>query len=51
MNCPNCGGKIKDTNQKFCEFCGNELIKSNNPSSPDEIKVKVSPTRSKRRCC
>ncbi|MHA1658514.1 MAG: zinc ribbon domain-containing protein [Promethearchaeota archaeon] len=24
--CKNCGAKIKDNNQKFCEICGSELI-------------------------
>jgi len=25
LNCPNCGEKVKDRNQNFCEKCGSEL--------------------------
>ncbi len=50
MNCPNCGGKISNTNQKYCEVCGSELLIINNPSNK-EVKVKPSSTHSKRRCC
>jgi len=56
VDCPNCGEKISDINQKYCEFCGNELININNKSDDKEIindKVIVKPTssRSRRRCC
>ncbi|MFX1303618.1 MAG: zinc-ribbon domain-containing protein [Promethearchaeota archaeon] len=50
MNCPNCGTKLRDTNQKYCENCGIELINMNNTSKQD-VKLKPHLTRSKRRCC
>ncbi len=25
LHCPNCGAKVKDANQKFCEKCGSEI--------------------------
>ena len=32
MNCPNCGGLVKDSKQEVCEFCGNVLVDTeNNP--------------------
>lgn len=50
MNCPNCGAILKDNNQRYCEFCGIELMNINNRSK-QEMKVKFKSTRSKRRCC
>ncbi|MFX1419244.1 MAG: hypothetical protein ACFE9N_10025 [Promethearchaeota archaeon] len=50
MICPNCGGKLRDTDQKYCENCGIELIKINN-TSKEEVKSEPRLTRSKRRCC
>ncbi|MFX0155933.1 MAG: hypothetical protein ACFE9Q_15530 [Candidatus Hodarchaeota archaeon] len=50
MNCPNCGSQLNNTNQKYCEFCGIELI-SINDTDKEEVKVKVNSTRVKRRCC
>ncbi|MFX0020044.1 MAG: zinc-ribbon domain-containing protein, partial [Candidatus Hermodarchaeota archaeon] len=26
MDCPNCGSKLTNLNQKYCEYCGSELI-------------------------
>ena len=52
MNCPNCGGKLSNTNQKYCEFCGNELVNINNTGKKKvEVEVKSRSNRSKRRCC
>ncbi|MFW9875348.1 MAG: zinc-ribbon domain-containing protein [Candidatus Thorarchaeota archaeon] len=50
MNCPNCGNKLRDTDQKYCENCGVELINVNNPTN-EEVKSVPRLTRSKRRCC
>lgn len=50
MKCPNCGAKLGDTNQKYCEFCGMELININDKRK-EEVKVKSSSSRFKRRCC
>ncbi len=50
MNCPNCGGKLSNPNQKYCEFCGNELVNINN-TGKKEVEVKFRSNRSKRRCC
>ena len=56
MDCPNCGEKISDINQKYCEFCGNELVNNNNTSndkviSNDNVIVKPTSSRSRSRCC
>ncbi|MFX1594237.1 MAG: hypothetical protein ACFFB6_12150 [Promethearchaeota archaeon] len=50
MNCPNCDAKLGNPNQKYCEFCGFELININDVKK-EEVKVKDSSTRFKRRCC
>ena len=26
INCENCGGKVRDQEQAYCEFCGEELL-------------------------
>ncbi len=50
MNCPNCGSKLNKTDQKYCEYCGNELVFVNNRNSR-EVKIESKLNRSKRRCC
>ncbi len=50
MNCPNCGGKLSDINQKYCEFCGNEIVNSNSSTS-NKVKANSTSTQSRRRCC
>lgn len=50
MNCPICGGKLSNPDQKYCEFCGNELMNISN-TSKKEVEVKSISNRSKRRCC
>ncbi|MFX1501916.1 MAG: zinc-ribbon domain-containing protein [Promethearchaeota archaeon] len=50
MNCPNCGTELHYTDQKYCEFCGTELININE-TGKEEVNVKSNPTHFKRRCC
>jgi len=50
MDCPNCGAKISNINQKYCEFCGNELININD-TNKEELKAKPRSTGFRRRCC
>lgn len=50
MNCPDCGAKLSNINQKYCELCGSELININD-AKKEEMNVKLSKTRFKRRCC
>ncbi|MFW9972362.1 MAG: zinc-ribbon domain-containing protein [Candidatus Odinarchaeota archaeon] len=50
MYCSNCGAKIDDPNQEYCDLCGNELINISDIKNED-TKVNPRPIRSKRRCC
>ncbi|UCC20635.1 MAG: zinc-ribbon domain-containing protein [Promethearchaeota archaeon] len=50
MFCPSCGSKLRDTDQKYCENCGIELI-SVNDINKEEVKSEPRLTRSRRRCC
>jgi hypothetical protein len=34
MFCPNCGAKLQDLNQKYCQNCGSEIGSISEPSKP-----------------
>ena len=50
VNCPNCGAKLGNPIQQYCEFCGIELVEINN-NTKEEIKTRDHSTHSRRKCC
>ncbi|MFX1496909.1 MAG: zinc-ribbon domain-containing protein [Promethearchaeota archaeon] len=50
MNCPDCGSRIRDINQKYCEYCGRELVNIDD-SVEQKVNFEVKETQFKRRCC
>jgi hypothetical protein len=48
--CPNCNVKLSNNDQKNCEFCGFDLVNTENKIK-EEQKVKFDSSRFKRRCC
>ncbi|MFW9830120.1 MAG: hypothetical protein ACFFEY_21310 [Candidatus Thorarchaeota archaeon] len=50
MNCPDCGNQVKNNEQKYCEYCGKELIKIDS-STEQRVDSAFKPSQFKRRCC
>ena len=52
LNCPSCGAQIPNNDEKYCKFCGFELVVKEVKEQilPKNIKISQ-PRRRKKGCC